>query len=297
MSRRPRRTNLSAVERPGSGVRRLLDVWGLVPGFAVPYEHATVRTADGVDLAASYLHGPAPGLAEGGPAVVLLHGFGGHHRKPRFALLAERMARFGAVLTVDLRGHGRSGGQCTLGDREELDALAAVAWLRARAHDWVCLVGVSMGGAAVIRAAGGPDARGAARPDAVCTVSTAARWGLRTSREMRVLERLPVSTPGRLVVRGVLRTRMARGWGFPDEPAVRVAGIAPVPLLLVHGADDHYFGPDQAELLYVNAGEPKTLWLEPAGFGHAEDGFTPAFCDRLTEALAAVHAHGVWPER
>lgn len=292
MRNRPRRTNLSAVEQPGSGLRRLLDVWGFVPGFAAPHQHATVPTADGVTLAGSYLSGPA---GPGGPAVAILHGFGGHHRKPRFALLAERVAAFGAVLTVDLRGHGRSGGRCTLGDREELDALAAVAWLRERGHEWVALLGVSMGGAAAIRGAGA--AQGAAKPDAVCTVSTAARWGLRTSREMRVLERLPVSTPGRAAVRGVLRTRMARGWGFPDEPVTRVAGIAPAPLLLVHGADDHYFGPHQAELLYVNAGEPKALWVEPAGFGHAEDGFTAAFCDRLTDAFRAVHADGRWPER
>lgn len=89
----------------------------------MPHEHATVHTSDGVTLGGRYL--PGPGGAGAGPAVAILHGFGGHHRKPRFALLAERVAGFGAVLTVDLRGHGRSGGRCTLGDREELDAVAA----------------------------------------------------------------------------------------------------------------------------------------------------------------------------
>lgn len=292
MSRRPRRTNLRAVEQPGGAVRRLLDVWGFVPGFGVAHQHAALRTADGVDLAASYLHGPA----EGGPAVALLHGFGAHHRKPRTALLAERLAEFGAVLALDLRGHGRSGGRCTLGDREELDALAALEWLRARGHDWVALLGLSMGGAAVIRAAGSASTHGVAPPDAVCAVSTAARWGLRTSRPMVTIERLPVWTTGRAVVRGLLRTRLARGWSFPEEPLLRVGRIAPAPLLLVHGVDDHFFGPDQAELLYVNAGEPKTLWLEPAGFGHAEDGLSPAFCARLLQAFRIVHARGRWPD-
>ena len=288
-----RRTNLSAVERPGPRLRRLLDVWGLVPGFAVPHEHVRLAAADGVELAGSYLPGPAPG----GPAVALLHGFGGHHRKPRLALLAERLTAFGGVLAVDLRGHGRSGGRCTLGDREELDALAALAWLRRRGHDWVGLLGLSMGGAAVVRGAGAAAARGPARPDAVCVISTAARWGLRTSPEMTRIERLPVWTAGRAAVRGLLRTRVARGWDFPDEPLLRVARIAPAPLLIVHGMDDHYFGPDQAELLYANAAEPRTLWLEPPGFGHAEDGLTPAFCDRLAAAFAEVRAHGAWPER
>lgn len=34
-----------------------------------------------------------------------------------------------------------------------------------------------------------------------------------------------------------------------------------------------------------------------AGFGHAEDGVTPAFADRLAEAVAAVVQTGRWPER
>ena len=84
---------------------------------------------------------------------------------------------------------------------------------------------------------------------------------------------------------------------WPVQPVEAVAGISPTPLLLVHGVDDHYFGPDQAIALHDAASEPVTLWLEPDGFGHAEDGFSPSFVRRLATAIDHVHRMGWWPER
>jgi uncharacterized protein len=79
-------------------------------------------------------------------------------------------------------------------------------------------------------------------------------------------------------------------------PAVAVVGeIAPTPLLLVHGEDDAWFELDHAVRLHAVANHPKMIWREAAGFGHAEDGFTPAFVQRLSNAVAKVHATGQWP--
>ena len=50
--------------------------------------------------------------------------------------------------------------------------------------------------------------------------------------------------------------------------------------MIIHGTDDHLFAPDHARRLYEAAGEPKRLLLGD-GFGHAEDGLTPAFERRL----------------
>jgi fermentation-respiration switch protein FrsA (DUF1100 family) len=52
------------------------------------------------------------------------------------------------------------------------------------------------------------------------------------------------------------------------------------PILIVHGADDHFFPASDAEALYANAPEPKRLKMIPR-FGHAEDGFTDAFSTEL----------------
>ena len=251
---------------------------------------------------ASYLPGPS-GRAGTGPAVLLAHGFGGNRRKPAYAYLAEQLREAAAVLTVDLRGHGQSGGDSTLGLAETLDVAAAAAWLRRHGHDWVCLIGVSMGATAVLRQAGTAPPRAY---DAVCTISAVSRWGLRDSAAMEHLTKAVTIAAYRRAYRAVLGVRIAvRAWpdaspggdtaAWPIQPIEAVAGVAPTPLLIVHGQDDHYFGPDQAIALRDAAGEPVTLWLEPPGFGHAEDGFTPVFARRLRAAVTAVHDHARWP--
>jgi uncharacterized protein len=282
----------SPAEQRGA-VRRLLDVWGFVPGLRAPHEDVTLVTRDGVRLAASYLHGPQ-GPGSGGPAVLVAHGFAGHRRKPAYALLAEALARDVAVLTVDLRGHGGSAGRCSLGDREMLDVRAGAAWLRQAGHRWTALVGVSMGASAALRAAGlGPPGLA----DAVCAISAPAEFMHDHTPAVEALARTMTSTTWRLLAERACHVRIARGWGHPASALSLADRIAPTPVLLVHGRDDHYFGPDHAQRLYAAARPPRELWLEPPGFGHAEDGLSPAFVGRLRAALATVRATGVWPTR
>ncbi len=256
---------------------------------------------------------------------MVAHGFLGHRAKPAYALLAEALARRLAVLTVDLRGHGRSGGRSTLGALEVLDVAACAAWLRARGHPWVCAIGASMGGAAVLRAAGLPPH---GRFDAVCAVSAPAAWGLSETPSTRALTRVLVSGPHRLATAVVGHVRIAsgswvvdsdppragsatepvgnpgrvdaaapHGWLGPAAPVDVVAAIAPTPLLVVHGVDDHVVDVGQASLLVRAAGAGVTGWLEPAGFGHAEDGLRPAFAGRLADAVVACARAGRWGER
>ena len=296
-----RRSNLDAVTRPKGPLRRLLDVRGFVPGFEVPHRDVSFQTRDGVRLAASYLPGPASSAAT--PAVIVLHGFGSHRRKPAYAFLAERLSVSAAVLAVDLRGHGQSGGWSTLGLAETLEAAAAAAWLRREGHRWIGILGVSMGATAALRAAG--TATGGTY-DAVCTISAVARWGRRDTPAMRQLTKAVTVAGYRQAYRAALGVRIAasawpdtspaadpRHW--PLQPVEAAGRIAPTPLLVVHGVDDHYFGPDEALALQAAAGPGAMLWLEPPGFGHAEDGLTPAFVGRLRRALDTVASTGVWP--
>lgn len=271
-------------------LRRALDVWGFTPGFTTAHRDVTLRAGDGVRLAASHLAGPA-GPPATVPAVALAPGFGAHRRKPAYVCLAEGLAAHAAVLAVDPRGHGDSGGVCTLGDREALDVVAAARWLRERGHRWVAAVGASMGGVAVLRAAAGG---AGADIDAVCAISTPAVWGVRDSRAARALARIVARGWYRGLAGAALRVRITRTWADVERPLDLAGRVAPRPLLLVHGADDHFFGAQQARLLYDAAGGPRTLWVEPAGFGHAEDGFTPAFAGRLGAAVVACRQTGRW---
>jgi fermentation-respiration switch protein FrsA (DUF1100 family) len=78
--------------------------------------------------------------------------------------------------------------------------------------------------------------------------------------------------------------RLPDHWEEPESPEEVVGKIAPTPVVIVHGTDDQLFTPDHAQRLYDAAGEPKRLLLGD-GFGHAEDGLTPAFGRRLARVI------------
>jgi alpha-beta hydrolase superfamily lysophospholipase len=266
-------------------------VWGFVPGFETAHRAVALRTRDGVTLRGDLLHGPA-GPCGGGPAVLLLHGFAAHRRKPAYARLATRLAQDLAVLALDLRGHGGSAGRSSLGDAEVHDVRAACAWLRRAGHDRVVLIGASMGATAAIRAAGQTPGIAAA----VCSISAPAAFvGAGGAPAVAALGRMMTSPPWRWALQAALRVRVARAWGAPASSEALVGAISPVPLLLVHGADDAWFAVEHLDRLCRAAGEPTAVWREPPGFGHAEDGFSAAFADRLADAVAGVLAAGRWP--
>ncbi len=115
-------------------------------------EH-TLAMGDGVSLGATY-YAPDGAPPQGGwPAVLMLHGLG-ENRTYMNRIAEPHLAPHGyAVLTVDARGHGTSGGQSSLvGPREIADYAAALAWLRGRpgvSDVKVGAFGVSLGGGSV----------------------------------------------------------------------------------------------------------------------------------------------------
>ncbi|MGW0788523.1 alpha/beta hydrolase [Streptomyces sp. NPDC002911] len=116
----------------------------------------TLLTGDGVRIEAVYTpctagSGAAGSGAPEGTAVVLAHGFTGAADRPALLRAAEVFAQRAAVITFSFRGHGRSGGRSTVGDREVLDLAAAVTWARSLGHRRVVTVGFSMGGSVVLR--------------------------------------------------------------------------------------------------------------------------------------------------
>lgn len=281
--------------QPRTTWRRFAETRGWLGGLEVPHRTVTLMTLDGVRLHAALV---APASAEVTAAIVVAHGFAAQHRKPAYARLVAHLAGTGAaVLSLDLRGHGRSAGRCTFGDREALDVGGAVAWLRAAGAAHVTAVGTSMGATAVLGAAAGTD--GATPPDAVVTVSAPARYRHPPDTEpLRRLHGLWTSPWRRAAVRAAIGVHLdgPAGWRDPDDPVVLARRAAPRPLLAVHGADDAYFPATDADELVAAHGRG-VVWHEPAGFGHAEDGFLPAFCDRLAAAVDVVRRGGRFPPR
>lgn len=244
-------------------------------------EDLTLATSDGERLAARHYPAAARGLG-----VVVAHGFTGSIDKAGVRAVCRALGLHAGVVAFDFRGHGRSSGHSTLGDREVADLEAAVAAMRELGYERIVTCGWSMGGSVVLRHAaliGGVDA--------VVSVSAVSRWFYRDTAPMRRLHWAVESRLGRLLTHRLLGTRVsAEGWRdqeLPESPVEVVGRISPIPLLLVHGDKDHYFPVEHPEALFEAANEPKELWLVE-GFGHAENAASPELLERIGAYLPAL---------
>jgi hypothetical protein len=93
----------------------------------------------------------------------------------------------------------------------------------------------------------------------------------------------PGAAHGRLRLGLGVRLAGPERWGHPPHPVEMLSQVR-APVLVVHGEDDAYFPLSDAEELAAAAGGAATLWREPAGFGHAEDGLL----DHLADAELVV---------
>jgi pimeloyl-ACP methyl ester carboxylesterase len=262
----------------------------------------TLVTQDGVPIDAVHLPPPAPhpgaavrpGPGDGAPrdlAIVIAHGFTMTWQRPMVWKLVQGFNRTAGVVTFDFRGHGRSGGLSTLGDKEIHDLDVAVRYARELGYRRVAVVGFSMGASVALRQAA---LLGCA--DAVVSVSGPGRWYYRDTVAMRRVHLAAEKRLGRAFAKRVLNTRIsAEGWPVPDPmpPAEAAAMISPVPVLIIHGDQDIYFPPEHGQQLYDAAREPKELWMLP-GFGHAERHTDDALIDRI--AAWADHASAAYQD-
>jgi pimeloyl-ACP methyl ester carboxylesterase len=239
----------------------------------------TLVTEDGVPVDAVHVPG------DSGLAFVMAHGFTLRWSQNASWQVTRRLSRHGGVVAFDFRGHGRSGGESTLGDKEIGDLDVAIRYARELGYERIVTVGFSMGASIVLRHAGLIGGT-----DAVVSVSGPGRWYYRGTPAMRKVHFAVERPLGRLIARTFLHTRISNGrWDpVPVPPADAAARISPTPLLVVHGDKDEYFPVDHAEQLFEAAHQPKELWIVP-GFGHAETAASAALIDRIARwALTAA---------
>jgi fermentation-respiration switch protein FrsA (DUF1100 family) len=204
------------------------------------------------------------------PAVCVCHGIpSGAPPEPGdggYPLLAEEICREGfAVLIFNFRGTGDSGGNLDiLGWTRDLQAAIDYLWgLDVVDKPHLSLIGFSAGAAVSLYVASRDE-----RVSGVAACACPAEFTLFTKADE------PQSVVDSFRNRGVFQDTdfppSAEEWldGFRQvSPVKDIAGIAPRPLLLVHGSQDELVPLSHARRLYQIAEEPKQLAIID-GAGH-----------------------------
>jgi len=236
----------------------------------------TLRAADGTELATRCW--PA---AEGADVtVVIAHGLTANKDDPNVVALADELHRSGyGVVTYDSRGHGQSGGLCTLGKLEGLDVAAVVAWARTRCTS-IVLIGASMGAVGVLSyAAKDPDLTG------VVTVSSPGGWRLPLTFRSLLTAGLARTAPGRRWAKRTMNVRIAP-WASPDPARAHLRAV-PSPVVVIHGGQDAIIPRRSSLADRFEEGPRRELVLVPA-MGHA---FDPVGFRWIREATTRLLSH------
>ena len=218
------------------------------------WEDLRLQTADGLELAAWYV---PPEADSGGAALIFVHGLGGNRGNllPQAAFLAAE--GYGALL-LDLRNHGISEGEITtLGYYEVEDIKSAVAFLLSRPEveaDRIGLIGQSMGGATVLRAA-------ARIPEVSVVVAESAFTSIEdnVANGVRELTGLPPFPFAPLVI--YFSQQEADVAIELVRPIDDIPQISPRPILFIHGALDILVPVENSQRMYEAATGPKDLYI------------------------------------
>jgi pimeloyl-ACP methyl ester carboxylesterase len=194
-------------------------------------------------------------------AVLVAPGIFVHRESDEHRILGERLSQVADVVTLDVRGHGDSGGAFTFGVKEPEDVAELARYLRGT-YDRLGGLGFSFGGYHTAVAAARHHCF-----DAVALVGTPHRLAILDHNFL---------TPGLLRSMPLMMRRRRRLTRLSPRvredravPSQLVGDIAPAPLLVVHGTDDWLIPADHARILFEHAAEPKRLLLLPGGL-HAE---------------------------
>ena len=253
--------------------------------FALPAEEISFPSRDGTRLAGWFI--PAQGVAPS-PGIVLSHGWG----RSRAELLphANFLHRAGfAVLAFDYRHRGKSGGDAvTMGLRERDDLRGALDALSARSEVDPGRIGVmsmSMGSVVAILVAAGDE-----RVRVLVAECPYATYDAIMTKGMRHYYHLP-SFPLAPLAKWVIERRLGQALEVP-EALDAVRAISPRPLFLIADERDAVVGPQETELIFEAAGEPKSFWLiagadHACGWQAAPEEYERRVVAFLQEALAA----------
>ena len=239
--------------------------------LGLAYEDVHFQAGDGTPLHAWFLK--AEGKAQG--TILFLHG-NAENISTHIMSVLWLPARGFNVFLLDYRGYGASGGAASMsGVQDDMDAALRTVLARKDVDpDRVVVLGQSLGG-------------------------TIAIYNVAHSPYRRHIRALVVESAF-ASYRQITREKLADfwltwplqwplSWTVSDEynPSVAVAGVSPIPLLIIHGDRDSIVPVDHGKRLFELAQEPKQIWIVSAG-GHIQAFQHQSYRDRFVNYLTAV---------
>ena len=235
------------------------------------YEDVQFQAGDGTPLHAWFL--PAEGKAQG--TILFLHG-NAENISTHIMSVRWLPTRGFNVFLLDYRGYGASGGAASLsGVQDDMDAALRTVLARNDVNpDRVVVFGQSLGGAIAIHNVAHSPYRRHIR--ALVVESAFASYRQITHEKLADFWLTwPLQWP--------------LSWTVSDEysPSAAVAGVSPIPLLIIHGDRDPIVPPHHGQRLFDLAREPKQLWVIPGG-GHIQAFQSQIYRDRFVAYLTEV---------
>lgn len=228
--------------------------------LAHEHEDVYITSHDGLKLHARYYH-----VADGAPLTIFMHGYRSNALCDGNGAFIMSKRRGYNVLMVDQRAHGLSEGKVmTFGIKERYDCLDWIKYANQRFGDTtpIILMGVSMGAATVMMAAG---------LDLPSNVKC-------------VLEDSGFSSPSEIIKSVIRSMRLPVGLVYPvvrlsgrlfggidveqaDASSVEAVRDSKVPILFVHGEADDFVPCDMSKACFEACGKAKRILTVP-GAGH-----------------------------
>ena len=222
------------------------------------YEPVTIQSQDGLKLYGKYYH-----TADDAPLTIFFHGYRcGSIRDGNGAFLLSKERGYN-VLMVDQRAHGQSEGMVmTFGIKERLDCLSWIAYANERfgAQKPIVLMGISMGAATVLMAAGEKLPENVRCVVADCPFSAPKEIIQTVIKSMK----LPV---GLLYPLAKWSAKVYGGFDLEETSITEAVKKSKIPILFIHGEDDRFVPCHMGQSCYEACVSEKQIFLVK-GAGH-----------------------------
>ena len=252
-------------------MRKLIDDFA-----AVPCEHVSIRSHDGLELRARYYH-----RSSSAPLDICCHGYHGSAIRDFCGGAQIALASGHNVLLIDQRAHGASSGSViSFGILERRDVLSWIEYGKSRLRPDVpvLIYGVSMGAATALMVSGMAELPSNVRGIvADCPFSAPEKIIRKVACDMHL--------PGALVSPFArLAARVFGGFDLAETDAVESVKRAKVPIMIIHGEDDRFVPCGMSREIHAANPELVTLHTFPdAGHGLSyivdTPRYTRAVCD------------------